>query len=188
VVPEGVVIAPRRVRPGDAVLVSGDVGRHGIAVLSVREALAFEEPVESDCAPVQGLTAALLASGIDVHCLRDPTRGGLAAVLNEIARDASVHVEVEEAQIPVEPAVLGACELLGLDPLYVACEGRLVAFLPEAQAERALASLRDHRLGRGAARIGRVVGEGKGSVVLRTRLGTRRTLDLLSGEQLPRIC
>ncbi|WP_437902028.1 AIR synthase-related protein [Sorangium sp. So ce327] len=121
--PEGVVIAPRRVRPGDAVLVSGDVGRHGIAVLSVREALAFEEPVESDCAPVQGLTAALLASGIDVHCLRDPTRGGLAAVLNEIARDASVHVEVEEAQIPVEPAVLGACELLGLDPLYVACEG-----------------------------------------------------------------
>ncbi|WP_437955603.1 hydrogenase expression/formation protein HypE [Sorangium sp. So ce119] len=187
-VPEGVVIAPRRVRSGDVVLVSGDVGRHGIAVLSVREALAFEEPVESDCAPVAELTAALLESGVDVHCLRDPTRGGLAAVLNEIALDAGVHVEVEEAQIPVESAVLGACELLGLDPLYVACEGRLVAFLPEAEAERALASLRDHPLGRGAARIGRIVGEGRGSVVLRTRLGTRRTLDLLSGEQLPRIC
>lgn len=188
VVPGGVTILPSRVRPGDAVLVSGDVGRHGIAVLSVREAIAFEEPVESDCAPVAGLAAALLESEIDVHCLRDPTRGGLATALNEIALDAGVTVEVEEAQIPVEPAVAGACELLGLDPLYVACEGRLVAFVPEAQAERALASLRGDPLGLGAARIGRVVGGGRGGVVLRTRLGTRRTLDLLSGEQLPRIC
>ena len=188
VLESGVALGPRRVRPGDAVLVSGDVGRHGIAVLSVREGLAFETAIESDCASVAPLAAGLLAAGLDVRCLRDPTRGGLASVLNEIALDGSVGVEVDERDVPVDDAVAGACELLGLDPLYVACEGRMVAFVSEGDVERALASLRSHPLGAGAARIGVVTEAGPGSVTLRTRLGSRRLLDLLSGEQLPRIC
>jgi hydrogenase expression/formation protein HypE len=179
---------PRAVRPGDAVLVSGDVGRHGIAVLSVREGLAFETPVESDCAPLTSLVQALLAAGIPLHCLRDATRGGLATVLNEIAVDGAVAVEVAETSIPVTDEVAGACELLGLDPLYVACEGRMVAFLPEAEADRALAILRAHPAGLGASRIGRVDEGPEGMVTMKTRLGGRRLLDLLSGEQLPRIC
>ena len=181
-------VGPARVQPGDAVLVSGDVGRHGIAVMSVREGLSFETPVESDCAPVHGLVQALLEGGIDVHCLRDPTRGGLAAVLNEIATDAHVGVDALESAIPVEEGVAGACEMLGLDPLYVACEGRMVAFLPEAQADKALDLLRARKGGEGAARIGRITAEDPGTVYLRTALGTKRVLDLLSGEQLPRIC
>ena len=192
VVPPGVDVRPARVRPGDAVLLSGDVGRHGIAVLSVREGLAFETPVASDCAPLAGLVAALVEAGIDLHCLRDPTRGGLAAALNEIARAAGAGIEVDEAAVPVTDGVAGACELLGLDPLYVACEGRLVAFVAPADAEPALAVLRAHPLGVGAAAIGRVAGSAAeapaGSVTLVTRVGTRRLLDLLSGEQLPRIC
>jgi hydrogenase expression/formation protein HypE len=187
-VPAGVEVHPRRVREGDVVLLSGDVGRHGIAVLSVREGLAFETPVTSDCAPVAPLVAALVAAGIDVHCLRDPTRGGLAAALNEIALDGGVGIELDEAAVPVGDAVAGACELLGLDPLYVACEGRLVAFVAAADAERALAVLRASSAGAAAARVGRVVAGPAGTVTLRTRLGGRRLLDLLSGEQLPRIC
>jgi hydrogenase expression/formation protein HypE len=182
-----VAVGPSRVAPGDAILLSGDVGRHGIAVLSVREGLAFETAIESDCASVAPLVLGLLKAGVDVHCLRDPTRGGLASVLNEIALDARVGIEVEEAAIPVDEAVAGACELLGLDPLYVASEGRMVAFVPEPDAARALAVLRRHPLGARAARIGRV-SDGTGTVTLRTRLGSRRLLDLLSGEQLPRIC
>ncbi|HEY2386507.1 MAG TPA: hydrogenase expression/formation protein HypE [Candidatus Binatia bacterium] len=187
-VPPGVAIHPRRVRPGDAVLLTGDVGRHGIAVLSVREGLAFETRIESDCAPLATLVAALLDAGIDLHCLRDPTRGGLAAALNEIAVDAGVGIAITEAAVPVTDAVAGACELLGLDPLYVACEGRMIAVLPEPEVDRALELLRAHPLGRQAARIGTVGESGPGTVVLETRLGTRRLLDLLSGEQLPRIC
>ena len=187
-VPEGVAIHPRRVQPGDVVLLSGDVGRHGIAVLSVREGLRFETPVASDCAPLAGLVAALLEGGVDVHCLRDPTRGGLATALNEIALDGGVALEVDEASVPVVDAVAGACELLGLDPLYVACEGRMVAFVPEADAARALGLLRAHPLGADATRIGQVTDGPAGLVALRTRLGARRLLDLLAGEQLPRIC
>ena len=183
-----VEIHPRRVRPGDAVLVSGDLGRHGIAVMSVREGLQFESPVVSDCGPVHHLVAALLAAGLDIHCFRDPTRGGLASVLNEIATSAGVAIEAEESAIPVDEAVATACEILGLDPLYVACEGRLVAFLPEAQAERALTLLRAIPEGAGAAMIGRVTAGPAGRVSVRTALGTSRLLDLLSGEQLPRIC
>jgi hydrogenase expression/formation protein HypE len=170
------------------VLLSGDVGRHGIAVLSVREGLAFETRIESDCAPLGTLVAALVEGGTELHCLRDPTRGGVATVLGEIAADAGVAIEVEETAVPVADAVAGACEILGLDPLYVACEGRLVAFVPAAEAERALAILRAHPLGAGATRIGTVGVAPAGMVTLRTRLGTRRLLDLLSGEQLPRIC
>jgi hydrogenase expression/formation protein HypE len=182
------VIHPSSVRPGDVVLVSGDVGRHGIAVLSVREGVAFETPIESDCAPLHGLVRGLLDAGVALHCVRDATRGGLATVLNEVAQDAGVSVEVDEAAIPLSEGVSGACELLGLDPLYVACEGRMALFVPEPDAERALAVLHRDPLGAQAARIG-VVGEGaRGMVSLKTRLGGRRLLDLLSGEQLPRIC
>lgn len=188
IVEDGLALHPRNVRPGDAVLVSGDVGRHGIAVLSVREGVAFETPLESDCASLAALVQALLEAGLSLHCLRDPTRGGLATVLNEIALDGGVGVEVEETAIPVVDGVAGACELLGLDPLYVACEGRMVVFLPEAEADRALGILRSHPLGLGASRIGRVSEGPKGMVTLKTRLGGRRLLDLLSGEQLPRIC
>jgi hydrogenase expression/formation protein HypE len=187
-VPAGVDVGPDRVRPGDVVLLSGDVGRHGIAVLSVREGIAFGTTVESDCAPLHGLVGALLDAGVRPRCLRDATRGGLAAVLNEIAVDGRVGVEAVEADIPVLPGVEGACEMLGLDPLYVACEGRMVAFVPAEEADRALAVLRACPGGEGAVRIGAVRGEGPGTVILRTRLGTRRILDLLSGEQLPRIC
>jgi len=186
-VPDGLVLGPPRVRPGDAILVSGAVGRHGIAVLSVREGLAFETEVASDCASVAPLVVALLDAGIDVRCLRDPTRGGLATVLNEIALDGGVGIEIDERAVPVDDAVAGACEILGLDPLYVACEGRLVAFVPDREAERALTLIRGHAIGVDASRIGTVSTAGE-TVTLRTRLGTRRVLDLLSGEQLPRIC
>ena len=188
VVEPGVALGPGRVQAGDAVLVSGDVGRHGIAVLSVREGIAFETAIESDCASVVPLAAALVGAGLDVHCLRDPTRGGLASVLNEIALDAGVGIEVDERAVPVDDAVAGACELLGLDPLYVACEGRMVVFVSGGDAERALAALRAHPLGAAAAAIGVVTVARPGTVTLRTRLGSRRLLDLLSGEQLPRIC
>ncbi|HNX95010.1 MAG TPA: hydrogenase expression/formation protein HypE [Holophaga sp.] len=185
---DGVALGPGRVRPGDAVLVSGDVGRHGVAVMSVREGLAFECPVQSDCSPVHHLAAALMEAGLDLHCLRDPTRGGLASVLNEIALDGALGIEVDETAIPVAEDVSAACELLGLDPLYVACEGRMVAFLPPNQAEQALTLMRQHPEGCGAALIGHVLEGPVGQVQLRTRLGTHRSLDLLSGEQLPRIC
>ncbi|MFZ5470927.1 MAG: hydrogenase expression/formation protein HypE [Myxococcota bacterium] len=188
VVAPGRKLAPKKVQPGDAVLVSGDMGRHGIAVLTAREGLEFENPVESDCAPLGSLVEALLVAGVEVHCLRDPTRGGLASVLNEIALDAGVAMEVDESAIPVHEGVAGACEVLGLDPLYVACEGRVVAFVPEGEAQRALEALRAHPQGRGAAKIGRVTHAPQGLVALRTRLGGTRALDFLSGEQLPRIC
>lgn len=187
-VPDGIDIRPRRAVPGDVVLLSGDIGRHGIAVLSVREGIAFETSVESDCAPMAELVAALVGARVDLHCLRDPTRGGLATALNELALDGGVGMEIDEAAIPVHDGVTGACEILGLDPLYVACEGRMLAVVPEAHASQALALLRGFPLGAGATSIGRIVGEHPGSVLLRTRFGSRRLLDLLSGDQLPRIC
>lgn len=184
----GTRVSPRAVRAGDAVLVSGDLGRHGMAIMSVREGLEFENPIESDCAPLNGLTSALLTGGVTVHCLRDLTRGGLAAALNEIAVTAGVQIEVDETRVPVAEAVRGACEILGMDPLYVANEGRLVAFVAEAEAEAALRLLRRQAAGAGAARIGAVVAGRPGLVTLRSVLGATRILDLLSGEQLPRIC
>lgn len=185
-VPEGVDIGPARVQPGDAVLLSGDLGRHGIAVMAAREGLNFEPPVRSDSAPLTGLVQGLLAAGGVPHCLRDVTRGGLAAVLDEIAASAG-GIEVDEAAIPVSAPVVAACELLGIDPLYVACEGRLVAFVPHSAQQAALAALRAHPLGRGAVCIGRVSG-GAPRVLLRGRLGGLRVLDRPAGEQLPRIC
>ena len=182
-------VAPSEVRPGDAVLVSGPVGQHGVAVMAVRDDLAFASPIVSDCASVAGPVLALLAAGLRMHCLRDPTRGGVATVLNEIAAQAHCEIVVHESAIPVGEDVVGACEVLGLDPLYVACEGRFLAFVPAGDADRALALLRSRPETAQAARIGTVREGGTPAlVVLRTRAGGERVLDLLSGEQLPRIC
>ncbi len=180
--------SPSRVRPGDAVLVTGPVGDHGVAVMIEREAMAIESDLASDSAGCAPQLLALLDAGVDVRCLRDPTRGGLASVLNEIARSARAGIHVREADVPVRSEVADACELLGFDPLYVACEGRLVAFVPEADAERALGALRRTPGSEDAARIGVVTEDHPGTVLLESPLGPSRVLDLLSGEQLPRIC
>ncbi|OHV41892.1 MULTISPECIES: hydrogenase expression/formation protein HypE [Pseudofrankia] len=199
VIPDGVDIRPARVRPGDAVLVSGDLGVHGIAVLSCREGLKFGTTLESDTAPLHGLVAAMLDQGSSgapgspgrpagVHALRDPTRGGLAASLNEIARAAGVGIDIVERSVPVPAAVADACGILGLDPLYVANEGKLVAFVAGDDADRVLAAMRRHPHGRGAAMIGTVVEEHPAMVVAKTAFGATRVVDLPVGEQLPRIC
>jgi len=188
IVPDGVDVSPARVAPDDAILLSGDLGRHGIAIMSVREGLSFEGALESDCCSLTGLVEAMTAAGADVHCLRDLTRGGLAAALNEIAVDAAVGIELEEAAIPVAEPVAGACELLGLDPLYVANEGRLVAFVPAEAADRVLEIMRSHPAAPQAAIIGTATAEHPGLVELRGPLGGGRIIDLLSGEQMPRIC
>ncbi len=181
-------VAPWSIRSGDALLLSGDVGRHGIAIMAEREGLAFETTIRSDCAPVSGLVLELLATGMRVRCLRDLTRGGLASALVEIAEAARLHLKIDEAAIPVLEEVGGACELLGFDPLYVANEGRFVAFVPPEDAERALSLLRAHPLGEGAALIGTAEEAAEGLVTMRTRIGATRIVDMLSGEQLPRIC
>ncbi|MCQ6245854.1 hydrogenase expression/formation protein HypE [Streptomyces malaysiensis] len=187
-IPEGVDIRPRRARPGDAVIVSGPIGQHGIAVLSVREGLTFGTELVSDTAPLAGLVRAMLAVTPDIHVLRDPTRGGLAAALNEIATASGTGVALDEAVVPVPDAVATACALLGLDPMYMANEGRLVAFVPRPQAEMVLEAMRAHPLGHEAAVIGVCVAEHPGMVVARTGLGGTRIVDPPLGEQLPRIC
>jgi len=184
----GVDLSSRRVRPGDAILLSGPIGDHGATILAQREGLALGGELASDTAPLDGLCAAVLAAAPDTHAMRDPTRGGLAAVLVEIATRRGVGIDVEERAVPVRDAVRGACELYGLDPLLLANEGKLVAFVPEPSAEAALAALRAHPLGREAARIGRVTAEEPRLVTLRTPLGGRRILDLPYAEPLPRIC
>jgi hydrogenase expression/formation protein HypE len=188
VVPEGRRLSPANVRPGQAVLLSGDVGRHGAAILSVRDGLELEAAIESDCAPLAPVARSLMESGVDAACFRDLTRGGLAAALNEIALDAGVSIEIDERAVPVSDPVAALCELLGLDPLYVANEGRMVALVPEENAETALDVMRRHPVSREARRIGRVEAGEPGRVIARGAIGRRRVLDLLSGEQLPRIC
>ncbi|MBH0180376.1 MAG: hydrogenase expression/formation protein HypE [Nitrospira sp.] len=188
VVPPGVKIGPQQIAPGDAILVSGDLGLHGVAVLSVREGLSFSGDIASDSAPLHRVVADLIAAGIEIHCLRDLTRGGLASACNEIASASGMKLSIDERAIPVRSEVQGACEVLGLDPLYVANEGRFVAFVPEAQADQALSIMRRHAVASGAMRAGDVSGRESPIVVLKTVLGTHRILDLLSGEQLPRIC
>ncbi|MFG3104409.1 hydrogenase expression/formation protein HypE [Streptomyces sp. NPDC048182] len=187
-VPDGVDLRPQRVVPGDVVLVSGPVGLHGVAVMSERENLRFEADVRSDCAPLAGLVEAMLGVTRDLHVLRDPTRGGLAASLNEIAQGSGCGVRITERSVPVPEAVAGACAMLGLDPMYVANEGKLVAFVPREHAEEVLAAMRAHPLGAGAAVIGETVPEHPGMVVARTGLGGTRVVDMPLGEQLPRIC
>lgn len=188
VIEHGLDIDPRSVAAGDGVLISGDVGRHGMAVMTVREGLEFESAIESDSAPVVEPVLALLRGGIEVHCLRDLTRGGLTATLNEIAEVAALRIRIDEASVPVRRDVAAACEILGLDVLHVACEGRFVVFVPDAEAERALGILRAHGCGAGACRIGTVESAGRGEVVLRGVLGAERLLPMPSGEPMPRIC
>jgi hydrogenase expression/formation protein HypE len=181
-------IGPSQVCAGDVILLSGDVGRHGIAIMAVREGLAFESKIESDCAPLADLVGKLLAAGVDVHCMRDLTRGGLASALVEIAETSSHNIVIEEDPIPVREDVQGACEILGLDPLYVANEGRFIAFVPPSHADKALAVMRAHPLGAQACALGRVEGGRSGLVTMKSRIGTTRIVDMISGEQLPRIC
>jgi len=181
-------VAPASVAPGDAIILSGDIGRHGIAVMSAREGLSFENPPESDCAPLWPAVEEMLKAGVEIHCLRDLTRGGLATSLVEIARSSRKGVLFEESAVPVSDSVRGACEILGLDPLFVANEGRLVAFVPAASAEKAVAALRASPVAEGARIIGAVEAGPAGSVTMKSRIGGSRVVDMLSGEQLPRIC
>ncbi|MCL5096562.1 MAG: hydrogenase expression/formation protein HypE [Candidatus Omnitrophica bacterium] len=182
------VIAPGSVRTGDVVLLSGDLGRHGIAIMAAREGLSFESTIQSDCAAVAGLVMKMLHAGIRIHCMRDLTRGGLASALVEIAEASRLGIHLEGRAISVHPEVEGACEMLGLDPLYVANEGRFVVLVPPADTDRTLEIMHEDALGAGASRIGQVSDEYAGMVTLTSAIGTRRFLDRLSGEQLPRIC
>ncbi len=187
-IPDGIDIRPQRAAVGDVVIVSGDIGVHGVAIMSVREGLEFGTTIESDCAPLNGLVAAMLAVAPDIHVLRDPTRGGLGTSLNEIASAAKVGVEITERDLPVPELVGNACSLLGLDPLYVANEGKLVAFVARDDADRVLQAMRNHPLGAGACVIGECVEAHPGMVVSKTGLGGTRVVDVPIGEQLPRIC
>ncbi len=189
--PLGIELGPNRAQPGDLVIVSGEIGLHGIAVLSVREGLEFGAPVESDCAPLNGLVGAMFSAPGACECirvLRDPTRGGVASTLNEIAKASQVGIVYQENKLPVPPPVAAACEMLGMDPIYVANEGKLVAIVAREGADELLAAMRSHPLGAKAAIIGEVIGSHKGMVAARTSLGGTRIVDLLVGEQLPRIC
>ncbi len=181
-------ITPQSVQPGDAILVNGDLGRHGMAVMAVREGLQFESAIRSDSAPLADVVLQLLSAGVEIHCLRDLTRGGLTSVLNEIAAAANLTLWVEETSIPVRDDVRAACEILGLDPFQVACEGRFAAFVPERDAARALEILRRHPSSANPAAIGQVTPTRTAQVLLKSAIGARRILDMGSGEQLPRIC
>jgi hydrogenase expression/formation protein HypE len=188
VIPDGVEIGGHMAKPGDAVLVSGTMGDHGVTIMAQRGGLGLDAPLKSDSASLHGMAAALIQACPDLHVLRDPTRGGLATTLNEIAATSGVALELNEDAIPVDHAVSGVCELLGLDPLYLANEGKLIAIMPEDQARAALRAMQAHAKGALAAVIGRVIAEPAGRVWLNTAVGGRRLLDMLSGEPLPRIC
>lgn len=188
IVPPGVNIGSENAKPGDAIIVSGTIGDHGIAIMSVREGLEFGSPIRSDTAPLNGLVETMVRASKNIHILRDPTRGGLASTLNEIADSSHVGIEIVEEQIPVQEAVRGACEILGLDPLYVANEGKLVAFVPQREAGIILAAMKEHPLGQRSVIIGEVVGGHAETVVMKTTIGGTRVVDMLSGQQMPRIC
>lgn len=181
-------IHPGRAEVGDKIIINGPIAAHGIAILSVREGLEFESEICSDTAPLNELVQAMLAAVPDIHVLRDATRGGVTSVLNEIAGQARVGIRLEETQIPIAEEVKGACEILGLDPLYVANEGKFVAFVPAESADRVLSVMREHAFGKDAVVIGEVVAEHRGSVTMKTRVGGSRIVDMFAGEQLPRIC
>jgi hydrogenase expression/formation protein HypE len=188
IVPPGIEISGERARPGDAILVSGTMGDHGVAIMSLRENLSFETTIRSDTAALHRLVAAMVEAVPTIRCLRDPTRGGLGSTLNELARQSGVGMLIHEARIPVRPEVNAACEFLGLDPLYVANEGKLIAICPPEDAERLLATMRAHPQGEHAAIIGEVVADPHRFVQMATAFGGRRVVDWLTGEQLPRIC
>jgi hydrogenase expression/formation protein HypE len=187
-IPPGIMISGSNARSGDQVLLSGPIGDHGVAILSAREGLQFSTALESDCAPLNGLVAKMIAASPEIRCLRDPTRGGLASTLNELARQSGVGIWVEENRIPVKEEVRGACELLGFEPWNLANEGKLVAIVSSEAAEAVLNAMRAHPLGRDAIRIGEVRKEPPGKVLLRTSIGSTRILDMMVGEPLPRIC
>jgi hydrogenase expression/formation protein HypE len=187
-IPDGVNIHPSRAAPGDKIIVSGGIAVHGIAIMSVREGLEFETTIASDTAPLNGLVAAMLAACPDLHVLRDPTRGGVTSALTEIAQSAGVGMLLDEARIPLDEPVKGACEILGLDPLYVANEGKLLAIVSPSEASSVLNVMRSHPLAADAAIIGEVTAEPRNIVLMKTRVGGTRVVDMLSGEQLPRIC
>ncbi len=187
-VPEGVDISAANAKPGDKIILSGNIGDHGIAVMSQREGLKFNTPIPSDCAPLNGLVTNMLAVTKDIRCLRDPTRGGLAVTLNDFAEKSGAGITLEESKIPVAKAVLAACELLGLDPLHIANEGKLAAIVPAGKAEAVLNAMKRHKYGKNAVIIGEVTGEHAGRVVMKTALGASRIVDMPVGELLPRIC
>jgi len=187
-IPPGVNISGRNARPGDKVIVSGSIGDHGIAILSSREGLSFSTTLVSDCAPLNDLVARMLEHSGNIHCLRDPTRGGLSSTLNELARQSHVGIWIQEDRIPVKEEVRGACELLGLDPLILANEGKLIAIVAPEGADKILERMKAHPLGRGAVQIGEVREEPAAKVILKTTIGSTRILDMMVGEPLPRIC
>jgi hydrogenase expression/formation protein HypE len=188
IVPANRKLSIRNARPGDRVIVSGTIGDHGIAIMSVREGIEFETVLESDSAPLTDLVGVMLEACPDIRCMRDPTRGGLSSALNELADASGVGVRVRESSLPLKPEVKAACEMLGLDPLYVANEGKLIAVVPPDDTERVLSAMRGHRLGQNAAIIGEIVDDHAGMVVLQSLVGGERVVTMLSGEQLPRIC
>ena len=188
IVPEGVDISGSSAKPGDKVLLSGPIGDHGIAVLSKREGLSFSTQLESDCAPLNSLVAEMLNASSNIHCMRDPTRGGLATTLNELAKQSEVSIRIDDKKIPVRDEVLAACEMLGLDPLYVANEGKLVAIVPAEDADKFLKAMQGNHYGKEASLIGEVIEKKPGRVVMRTTIGASRIVDMMVGDPLPRIC
>jgi hydrogenase expression/formation protein HypE len=187
-IPEGVDISGANAQPGDMIMVSGSLGDHGIAIMSQREGLEFASSLESDCAPLHGLVAKMLLASPEIHCLRDPTRGGLATTLNELALQSQASFLIEEEKIPVRDEVQGVCELLGLDPLYLANEGKLVAIVPPHVAGKILEAMKGHPYGRASVVIGQVLSNHPGRVIMKTRLGAHRLVEMAVGELLPRIC
>jgi len=181
-------ISPESIKEGDVIILNGDIGRHGIAIMAEREGLEFEHKIESDCAPLNGIVNSILKGGINVHCMRDLTRGGLTSALNELAETANSEIVINEDTVPVREDVQGACEILGFDPMYVANEGRFITFVTESDADKCLGIMKQHEYGTDSYIIGYVVSKSSGIVKLKSRIGTMRILDMLSGEQLPRIC
>ena len=188
IIPQGVNISPKNARPGDLIMVNGNIGDHGMAIMSLRSGLEFETAIQSDTAPLNDLVDSMLVQTQEIHCLRDATRGGLAAVLNELATSSKIGIEFDEKSVPIHPQVSAACEMLGLDPFYIANEGKLVVVLPESQAEIVLSTMQAHPYGKNSAIIGKVVENHPGLVTARTSIGGMRVVDLPAGELLPRIC
>ena len=188
IIDHDLTIVPTKVRSGDAILINGDIGRHGISIMASRENLEFETTIESDCAPLNGIVDDLLKGGIDLHCMRDLTRGGLASALNEICHDAFRTIHIDESIVPVQEQVASACAMMGYDPLYVANEGRFIAFVPQDQLSQALTIMKAHPQGKDSCCIGEVLSIKKPVVILKSLIGASRILDMISGEQLPRIC
>lgn len=188
IVDKGVDLKPKKIQAGDKIIINGDIGLHGVAIMSVREGLGFETEIKSDSAPLNELVRKMLETSTNIHVMRDPTRGGVATTLNELAEQSGLGVVLDEESIPVPDAVKGACEILGLDPLYIANEGKLLAFVSPQDADKVLETMREDTLGKDSVVIGEVVESHPGTVVMKNRMGGTRVVDMLTGEQLPRIC